>query len=88
MSIFDQMGNISSEVGRAVNAKKQNNKHNTDNAIIRALDLFDATIDALVKVKSIRSKEVIRSRDQSLIIINKDNPSIDELNGIERYFNY
>jgi hypothetical protein len=86
MSIFDQMGNISSEVGRAINAKKQNNEENTRNAVVRALDLFDATVDELISSKSIRLKEVLRSRDQFLSIIGEQSPSIDELNSLDRYF--
>jgi citrate synthase len=86
MSIFDQMGNISSEVGRAINAKKQNNKQNLENSIIRALDLFDATINELINAKSIRSKEVLRSKDQFLTIMNEESPSTDELNSLDRYF--
>ena len=86
MSIFDQMGNISSEVGRAINAKEQNNIEKMENAVIRALDLFDATIDCLIKTKSIKSKEVLRSRDQFLTIINEQNPSSQELNGLDNYF--
>jgi len=86
MSIFDQMGNISSEVGRAINAKKQNNKESLDNAIIRALDLFDATIDELINSKSIRSKEVLRSKDQFLAIMDKESPTTNELNCLDRYF--
>jgi hypothetical protein len=86
MSLFDQMGNISSEVGRAINAKKQNNKENMENAIIRALDLFDATTLNLIKIKSIRSREVLRSKEQFLTIINKDQPTTNELDSLERYF--
>ncbi len=86
MSIFDQMGNISSEVGRAIIAKKQNDTENLENAVIRALDLFDATVAELVKTKSIRSKEVLRSKDQFLAIINEQSPTSQELNSLERYF--
>ncbi len=86
MSIFDQMGNISSEVGRAINAKKQNNKEDMANATIRALDLFDATIDELIKAKSVKSKEVLRSKEQFLSIINTQNASSQELNSLDRYF--
>ncbi len=86
MSLFDQMGNISSEVGRAINAKKQNNKENMENAIIRALDLFDATTANLIKIKSVRSREVLKSKKQFLTIINKDQPATDELDSLERYF--
>jgi hypothetical protein len=88
MSIFDQMGNISSEVGRAINAKKQNNKENMDNSVIRALDLFDATIDELINTKSIRSKEVLRSKDQFLSVMNEVDPSPDDLNSLDRYFTH
>ena len=86
MSIFDQMGNLASEVGRAINAKKQKDTENMDNAVIRALDLFDATIESLIKTKSIRAEEVLRSKDQFLSIINENNPSMDELNSLDRYF--
>ncbi len=86
MSIFDQMGNISSEVGRAISAKKQNNKKNMDNAVFRALDLFDATTEELIKKKSARSKEVLRSKDQFLTIIYEKNPKPEELNSLDRYF--
>jgi hypothetical protein len=86
MSIFDQMGNISSEVGRAINAKKNNNTVDMENAVIRTLDLFNATIDNLIKTKSIKSKEVIRSKDQFLTIVNKQKPTSQELNSLERYF--
>jgi citrate synthase len=86
MSIFDQMGNISSEVGRAINAKKQNKKEEMNNAVIRALDLFDATIDGLINAKSIKSKEVLRSKDQFLSVMNEENPSTEEVNGLDRYF--
>ncbi|MCL5113225.1 MAG: hypothetical protein M1554_01955 [Patescibacteria group bacterium] len=86
MSIFDQMGNISSEVGRAINAKKNNNTVDMENAVIRTLDLFNATIDNLIKTKSIKSKEVLRSKDQFLTIVNKQKPTSQELNSLERYF--
>ena len=86
MSIFDQMGNISSEVGRAINAKKQDNKEDMVNAVNRALDLFDATLDELTRTKSIRLREVIASKDQFLNLINKENPSTNELDSLDRYF--
>ena len=86
MSIFDQMGNISSEVGRAINAKQQNDINRLDKAVIRAVDLFDTTIDELIKSKSIRSKEVLRSKEQFLSVITSQNPSPKELNSLDRYF--
>ena len=86
MSIFDQMGNISSEVGRSFNARRQGQVENENLAMVRALDLFDATIDDLIARKSIRSKEVIRSKEQYLSTLL--NPNFDEKAGasIEKYF--
>ncbi|HEU5187571.1 MAG TPA: hypothetical protein VFT87_03640, partial [Candidatus Saccharimonadales bacterium] len=66
MSIFEQMGNISSEVGRSIIAKRRNNQEDCNYAVIRALDLFDATVDDLIKQKSSRVKEVLRAKDQYL----------------------
>lgn len=86
LSIIDQMGNISSEVGRSFNARRQGQAENENLAMVRALDLFDATIDGLVASKSIRSKEVLRSKDQYLSALL--NPNFDENAGasIEKYF--
>lgn len=86
MTIFDQMGNISSEVGRSFNARRQGQAENENLAMVRALDLFDATIDNLIANKSIRSKEVLRSKDQYLSALLS--PKFDENAGasIEKYF--
>lgn len=62
MHIFDQMGNIYSEVGRTFNAKKSNNPEAAAKAAARALDLFDATIEQLANQKSSRLQEVLRAR--------------------------
>lgn len=86
MTIFDQMGNISSEVGRSFNARRQGQSEKENMAMVRALDLFDATIDSLIANKSIRSKEVLRSKEQYLSALL--NPKFDEKDGasIEKYF--
>lgn len=65
-SIFDQMGNIGSEVGRALKAERQGNPDDRDAAVRRGLDLFDATVEHLVALRSVRTKEVLRARDQFL----------------------
>ena len=64
LSILDQMGNIGSEVGRTLKLKR--NGEDFRDALIRALDLFDATVELLVLTKSHRTKEVLRARDQFL----------------------
>jgi hypothetical protein len=47
-------------------------------ALIRCLDLFDATVELLVSVRSCRTKEVLRARDQFLqALFIKDDPAIE-----------
>lgn len=86
MSIFDQMGNIYSEVGRSINAKKLGNNEDCEKAVVRALDLFDATVDALVSVKSPKTKEVLRAKDQYLDSLYGPQPSPKKFSDIDRYF--
>lgn len=66
MSIFDQMGNIYSEVGRTFKAKDNHDKERYDQALIRAIDLFDATSSVLVEQRSPKLKEVLRAKEEFL----------------------
>jgi len=67
MTINEQMGNIGSEVGRAIIAYRNGNRDRVDRAIDRAIDLFSATTEALVGTKySYRLKEVLRAREEFL----------------------
>jgi len=76
LSIFEQLGNIGSEVGRALNLKRKGEDFQP--ALIRALDLFDTTVELLVKEKSHRTKEVLRACDQLLqALFISDDPSIE-----------
>ncbi len=86
MSIFEQMGNIYSEVGRSIIAKQHNNQPDCDYAVVRALDLFDATVDDLVKRKSPRTKEVLRAKDQYLHVIYDQHTEPDAFRDIDRNF--
>ena len=86
LTIFEQMGNIGSEVGRAINAKRSGNTERLEGAINRALDLFSATVEVLLKDESQahRAKEVLRARDEFLALF-FDN-RFDEADKIEEYF--
>lgn len=76
MTLFEQMGNIGSEVGRTLKAKK--NGQDFEPALKRALDLFDATTDLLIASRSPRSKEVLRSKDQFLqAVYNQSDQTIE-----------
>ena len=86
MNIFDQMGNISSEVGRSFNAKRRKDDDGCLQAVWRAIDLFDATISTLIINKSPKSKEVLRAKETYLTAIfdKNDSPADDLI--LERYF--
>jgi hypothetical protein len=86
MNIIEQMGNIYSEVGRSLNAKRAGKISERDQAIIRALDLFTATTEDLVRKKSVGLKEVLRARDQFLGVMYNDDASINDMDSIDRYF--
>jgi hypothetical protein len=85
MDILNQMGNIGSEVGRTISAKRRGDDERFDGALNRALDLFDATTESLAAQRSPRLKEVLRARDQFLSLFFAGTFEQDADN-IERYF--
>lgn len=60
LSFYEQMGNIGSEVGRALNWRNKDEK-SYNNAIDRALELLDLTIGDY-RWRS-RLKEIVRARE-------------------------
>lgn len=86
MTIFEQMGNIYSEVGRTFNSVRRNNNVDRDFASARAIDLFDATVVALLQQKSFKTKEVLRAKDQFLNAVYGDNVTEDEFQSLDKYF--
>jgi hypothetical protein len=85
MTIFEQMGNIYSEIGRSFSAKRRGDTESAQTAAIRAIDLFDATTDDLITKKSVKAKEVLRSKDQYLNIFYGDS-TIQEEQSLDKYF--
>jgi hypothetical protein len=84
LSIFEQMGNIGSEVGRAISAHRRGDTQSEDAAIARAIDLFDATAGSLAQQKSPRTREVLRSKEQFLGLFFDNN--FTDAGAVERYF--
>lgn len=77
MTIFEQMGNIGSEVGRSF--KAQRTGADFEPALVRALDLFDATTEGLIAKRSPRAKEVLRARDQFLsALYDQPDPKLEQ----------
>ena len=79
-SLFWQMGNIGSEVGRALNAKQAGNKADMKTAFYRGLDLIDATAEELLAQKSPRLKEVLRAREEfsAAVLTDKNDTKLEE----------
>lgn len=64
LTLFEQMGNIGAEVGRALRAKRRGDEANLGGAFARGLDLFDATAEAWSTRRPSVVKEVLRAREQ------------------------
>ena len=82
LGVFEQMGNIGSEVGRSLLAKRNGDEQSAQAAVARALDLFDATTEAWLVASPPRTKELLRAKEQYLEAYS--DPTTD--NGIENYF--
>lgn len=86
LSLIEQLGNVSSEVGRAINATRAGKEKRAQGAIDRAVDLLDATVEVLIAQKSPCVKEVLRARDEFLRLF-YDGTFEDDADNIARYFN-
>ena len=88
LSFIEQLGNISSEVGRAIIAHRKGNAAREERAINRAIDLFSATAEVNIGTEnSYRLKEVLRARDEFLRLF-FDGTFEQDADKIERYFMY
>ena len=86
LSFDEQMGNIGSEVGRAIAARRSGKALREERAIARAIDLFGATVEAWVGTPyAYRLREVLRARDEFLRLF-YDGTFEDDADNIERYF--
>lgn len=86
LDIFNQMGNIYSEVGRSFKTRNQHDTLDHNEAVARAIDLFNATIKALNNKHSPKLKEVLRAKEQFLDIVGDNNASPESIKGLDRYF--
>ncbi|CAN5641702.1 hypothetical protein BH23PAT2_BH23PAT2_07310 [soil metagenome] len=80
-SVFWQLGNIGSEVGRALAAKRSGNDQRMTSAFYRGMDLINATVDAWTE-QGKSAYELLIAREQFAESILTNN--IDET--LESYF--
>lgn len=84
LTLSEQMGNIGSEIGRAVSWRRKGDEKQKNNALDRALDLFDLTLDD--KRWHGRMKEIARSREVVCDVFFGDNEYKVSLEKLEKYF--
>lgn len=79
MDIFNQMGNIGLEVGRALTAKRQGKTDRCQAAFYRGLDLIDATASDWAAKKYPGFKELLYARElfEESITTNKVDLSLE-----------
>ena len=87
LSLIEQLGNIGSEVGRAINCFKQGDTERYKIAFEKALELFDLTLDD-DRWKG-RRKEIARSREVFCSLLFERELTgelIMELDSLDKYF--
>ncbi|HBW74290.1 MAG: hypothetical protein UX10_C0017G0014 [Candidatus Magasanikbacteria bacterium GW2011_GWA2_45_39] len=84
--LCEQMGNVGSEVGRAVNWQKKGNAAQQEKALDRAFDLLDLTMSDSRWQKSARLKEICRVRELLADVFYGENQYHDSPAGLEKYF--
>jgi len=72
LTVFEQMGNIGSEVGRTMAAMRRGDSVSGEAAVRRALDLFDATVASWSDEGRLR--ELLRARELFLVSVENKEP--------------
>ena len=80
LDLFAQMGNIGSEVGRALAAKLRSDEARMQAAFLRGMDLINATIKLWAARGDGRIKELLRARElfAQSILTDKVDPKLEE----------
>lgn len=84
LTLAEQLGNIGSEVGRALRAKAQDSQERLQAALDRTLELFDLTIADPRLIH--RLKEIVRAREVVNDFLVGDNQYGSTPASIEAYF--
>ena len=85
LTLCEQLGNIGSEIGRAISAGKRNNDKRKEDALKRAFELFDLTA-ADQRWKGSKRREVLRSRELTSDFFYGDNEYNQTAALVENYF--
>jgi len=89
MKLCEQMGNIGSEVSRAINWKKKENQDQAEKALDRAFELFDLTLDDnKYKKMPAKLKEIARAREVVADFFCGSNEYKSDVDFLNKYFYY
>jgi hypothetical protein len=84
-SLVEQLANVGSEVDRAIRAHRSGSKARFENALSRALFLFDETA-ADERWRGPRRREVLRAREEFCRLFFDPTTPADSAEGLSRYF--
>lgn len=84
LTLYEQLGNIGSEISRALKAKSAGNRERMFKAVDRGLELFDLTI-ADPRLHG-RRKEICRAREVVCDFFYGDNVYRSDGPSLDRYF--
>lgn len=84
LSLFEQLGNIGSEISRA-RRWRETNRERYEGAAARALELFDLTMQD-PRWRGGRRREIARTREVFCDIVWGDSQYATTLNDLQRYF--
>lgn len=84
LPFIEQMANIGSEIGRALNWREKNNEHYSQKAFERSLDLISLTIEN-ISVNT-RLKEITRLREVLIDFFLGENEYASTEGALRRYF--
>ena len=84
-SLVEQLANVGSEVDRAIRAHAAASTTRFDNALARALELFDLTA-ADARWRGPRRREILRAREEFCRLFFNASSAPQSAPGLQRYF--
>jgi len=84
-SLIEQLANVGSEVDRTIRAHAAGNTSRFDNALPRALELFDLTA-ADARWRGPRRREILRAREEFCRLFFDASSEPESALGLQRYF--
>lgn len=85
MTLAEQLANVGSEVDRAIRSSQSGRVSRFENALDRALELFDLTA-ADDRWRGPRRREVLRAREEFCRLFFDDDVHPESAQGLSRYF--